>query len=169
LLRFLLERAAEEHRTFVDEGSDVIVNAYVDYYNADCSLLPGSASAAYRRELMAGVVAGIVASARDARVPVLFLFVPHPIDVCRDYDLGQVDPHEFAEYRRSNLTDTLVAIAQGLGAAHVDLFPILWAVDANDYYFREGDDHWNDAGQDLAAGHVAEFVKVHGLLPGRPR
>ena len=164
LMQSWLEEAQVDFRRSILERDVVVDNIYVDHYDADVALLPSSPSADHKRRLMHAVLEAIVSTTRARHLPIAFIVIPHPIDVCIDYDSAQVDLQRYPEYRRANLTEPIVTHLRKLGVPTLDLFSFFWTVGADALYFRAGDDHWNDAGQALAASEMARLVENEGLL-----
>lgn len=170
---FLLRQAENEYSDFVVERNDVVSNTHVDYYSADSSLTPRSESARYKNILMQAILRRIrdIASTND--VPLVFVFIPHPVDVATRYDRWEaVDLDHFPQYRGRNQTIPLEESAKSAGVPFVSLYDAFSAVDANTLYFHDDDDHWNAAGQRMAAeltsGLVAhELLRRRGLV-GKP-
>jgi hypothetical protein len=159
-----LAQVQAEYREFVEQGDDVVHELLSDPYNADVTLLPDSDSARYKLRMMQAVMERMAAVADARRVPLLFLFVPHAIDVVSHHETGLVDTAKYPQYRPSAATDALDAIAARVGRPHLDLFPPFRAHGADALYFDGLDDHWNDAGQALAAQLAAEAIVEQGLL-----
>jgi len=104
--------------------------------------------------------------AAQFRVPLAFLFIPHPNDVTDHYDDGwRIDRKRFPDYDGRNQVAPLEDMARALGVPFVSLFDVFRANDANSLYFHGGDDHWNAAGQRMAAEVMADYLLAHGL-PG---
>ncbi|WP_295640473.1 SGNH/GDSL hydrolase family protein [uncultured Methylibium sp.] len=164
---FLLAEAEREYRSFIVDGNDVVTNTHVDYYSADVSLQPESPSARYKVALMRAVLQRIRDVARAQGVPLAFLFIPHPNDVTDKYDWGPVDRARFPSYDGRNQTAPLEDAARSLGVPFVNLYEPYRAVDASQLYFRGGDDHWNAAGQRMAAELMARLTAPM-LPPGLP-
>jgi len=164
-LGFLLREAEREYRNYVIEGDNVVTNTHVDYYSADVSLTPSSPSARYKVALMRASLGLIRDVARKRGVPLAFLFIPHPMDVAKDYDGWRVDRARYPEYAERNQTGFLESAAREFSVPFFNLYDLYRANDANALYFRGGDDHWNSAGQRLAATAMADFLLAQGL-PG---
>ncbi|MEW6746684.1 MAG: SGNH/GDSL hydrolase family protein [Planctomycetota bacterium] len=167
---FMESALADCEREFLELPNDnlngrasEVSDLFMDHYDADLALDPRGRSSQYKMRLMEQVVTRMKSTAESLGVSVLLLLIPHPIDVCDGYDLAQVDPARFPEYERSQLTDVLVRIALRQGVPYVNLFPEYRARDANELYFHGGNDHWNDAGQELAAEIVKDFILSHEL------
>jgi len=169
LMNFWLEEAKREYREYVIEGNDMVTNAQQDYYSADVSLLPNSDSARYRVRLMDAVLQRIRDVATRNEVPLVFLFIPHAIDVAEEYDWGRIEADRFPDYDRRNQIAPLEEMARRHGVPFVSLFDIYRRHDANRLYFHGGNDHWNVDGQRMAAQVVADYVLAHGLLGGGGR
>lgn len=161
-----LAQVQAEHREFVDDRNDVVHELLSDPYNADVMLLPDSDSARYKVRMMQAVMERMAATADAHRVPLFFVFVPHAIDATSRHDVGRVDVAKYPQYRPSRGTDELVAMAGRLGRPYLDLFGPFRERGADDLYFAGLDDHWNDAGQELAAQLASDAIVARGLLGG---
>ncbi len=80
------------------------------------------------------------------------------------YDLGQIDEGSYPTCRRTTLIDTVSTAAARPGIPAVNLWKMFQAHRANTLYFHSGDQHWNDAGQALAAQAVADVVISQRLM-----
>jgi hypothetical protein len=163
------EQVSEEYRHHVRMGRREVDALFGDPYNAQVALEPDGEPARYKKELMAGVLGRIAGQARRAGVPLLLVVIPSPIDVCDRHDLGTVDARRYPGYRRDGLTDAVAAITGDLGVPCVDLFAPFRGPGAEDLFLRGHDDHWNDAGQALAARVVAGVIEAGGWLDGAGR
>ena len=164
-LGFLLAEAEREYQSFVVERDNVVTNTHLDYYSADVSLIPKSASALYQLALMREVLRRIRDVAERNGVPLVFLFIPHPADVTGSYDQWRFDRARFPDYDGRNLTAPLEDMARSLAVPFVNLYDTFRANDANSLYFHGGDDHWNDAGQAMAAKAMTDFLMARRLPP----
>jgi len=162
---FLLAEAEREYQSFVVERNNVITNTHQDYYSANVSLTPGSASAQYEVALMRAVVRRVRDVAARSAVPLAFLVIPHPFDVTDHYDGWRVDRERFPDYDGRNQSAALEDMLRTLAVPFVSLYDVYRAKDANSLYFHGGDDHWNAAGQRLAAEVMADYLLARGL-PG---
>ncbi len=162
-----LEDCRREWREYVVEGDHVVRERMLGRYDADVSLDPESDSARFKVRLMDGVLGRIAAIAQQHDVPLLLVIIPSPVDAVEGYDLGRVDENRHPAYRRTALTDAVAAAAARHGVATVNLLDTFRAHDAKELYFRGGDNHWNDAGQQLAAQTVADAVISRQLMPAK--
>lgn len=165
---FLLAEAEREYKSFILDRDDVVTNTHADYYSADVSMAPGSASARYKVALMHAVLGRIRDVAARSGVPLAFLFIPHPADVSESNDWGMADRRRFPDYDGRNQIAPLEAAAKSLGVPFLSLYDLYRGRDATALYLHGPDDHWNSAGQALAAKAMAELLVRHGLpRPGK--
>lgn len=160
---FMLAEARREYESLIS-GNPAVTNTHVDYYSADVSLEPNSDSARYKVALMRAVLERLRTIADGASTPIMFMFIPHPADLTDDYDWGAVDRGRYPGYNRRNQIAPLEQFATASGSHFVSLFDTFRARDPNKLYFHGGDDHWNPAGQKLAAQIVADYIAGQDLL-----
>ncbi len=91
------------------------------------------------------------------------MVIPSPIDVCERYDI-QVDRARFPEYEPTRLSNEAASAARAAGLPVVELFSAFREAGADRLYYRAGEDHWNAAGEDLAARIVSEWLMRAGWL-----
>jgi lysophospholipase L1-like esterase len=152
-----------EYGNFIENGDLRVTNLLEDGYDADVSLEPRSPSATYRRQLMGRVIEQLRDIASRNNVPLLLLLIPAPFDVVDDYEL-KPDVAKHPDYQPGGLTDALEAAAREAGVPHLNLFKPFQQAGASALYFRGGNDHWNSAGQELAARLAADFLRERQLL-----
>lgn len=165
----LLAEANREFRSLVTDRNYVVTNTHTDFYSADVSLTPDSESARYKVMLMNAVLGRVHQVAKRNGVPLAFLFIPHPADVSDSDEWGMSDRKSYPNYDGRNLTAPLEVTARNLGVPFLNLFDLFFFHGAADLYLRGGDDHWNAAGQKLAAEALAEVLISNGFarLPAR--
>ena len=161
---FLLKEADREYRSYIIEGNNIVDNTMVDYYSADISLTPKSESARYKVALMKAVMHKIRDVTQLNGTPLVFLLVPHAVDVTDHYDSWTIDRKRFPDYNGRNQIAPLEETARNLGVPFVSLYDIFRQHDANSLYFHVDDDHWNEAGQKLAAEVMADYLISNNLL-----
>lgn len=162
-IEFLLKEAEREYRSFIVEGNNIVTNTHVDYYSADVSLTPSGESARYKVALMRAVMRRIRDVAQQNGTPLAFLFIPHPSDVTDHYDSWLIDRKRFPDYDGRNQIAPLEETARTLRVPFVSLYDIYRQHDENSLYFHD-DDHWNAAGQRIAAEAVADYLLGNNLL-----
>ncbi len=159
----MLEARQREYQEFVVDGDDVIRNVFGDGYDFDLELFPQQAAALYKKALMACVLGRIEATARAHGVPILFLVIPSPIDVARNWPIV-IDRSVYPDYRASAVTDFLQEQAERLGVPCVNLFEPFEAAHGTALYQPSPDEHWNPTGIDLAARLTADRIQSARLL-----
>ncbi len=165
-LRSSVELCRREYEEAVVKRNPEISDLVKDHYDADVSFFPESDAAVYKRALMEAVLRELRASALREGVPVLVLVVPSPVDICEACEIP-VDTKAYPAYDRRRLSSELAAAAERAGLPVVDLFDAFRRAGPDALFYREGEDHWNAAGQDLAARLVAERIAAEGWLPER--
>jgi hypothetical protein len=157
----------KEYQDFVENNDNVVRNLFRDGYDADVSMLPESASARYKVNLMEQVLLRIRDITSSAGIPLLYVFVPSPIDVCDDYD-PQVNAAKHTAYKRSALTDRLEEIARRNNLPFVNLFDSFRGSGCKLLFYGAGNGHWNKRGQALAARVTADYVERFRMLDRKP-
>jgi hypothetical protein len=91
--------------------------------------------------------------------------------VAEHYYSFKVDLARFPDYRPENITSTLKDIAERNGLTYLNLWDTFRPLDAEKLFLHGGDDHWNEAGQHIAAEALADFIAGRRLLgpPGTSR
>jgi lysophospholipase L1-like esterase len=162
-----LERSRAEYRSYVIDGNNDVADAFQDHDDSDLRVEPEADGSRHKRKMMAQVLRRIRDTASRQGVPVVVLLIPAALDVCETFDGRRVDPAKYPAYRRSAITDAMAEAAAAAGLPCVDLFPVFREGDANRLYLHETDDHWNAAGQDLAAERMAAYLLSKGLVTAR--
>jgi hypothetical protein len=154
-----------EYDEYITRGDAVVHDLQADHYDADISLTPDCASADYKRRLFKKILERIQQVCEQNQTQLVVMVIPSPGDVIDGYDFCQVDHQKYPQYQRRALTDLAAKAANKQGLPNVNLFEPFSKTDAKQLYFRGGDNHWNDAGQKLAAGLVAPVVSDLLKLP----
>jgi len=158
-IEWALEEHLREYEQSVVGGDNTVGNFGVDPYSADVSLLPDSPSAIYKIRLMSLIVLRLRQIAEKYGVEIMLMIIPHPMDLLNgDHESGWVDKKRYPQYNPSRLTDTVVAIAEMHRVKYLNLYPNFRRADPRTLYLKGGDDHWNAAGQALAAELAAKFI-----------
>jgi hypothetical protein len=158
------EMCRQEYEESVVRRNPVISGYYKDHYDADLAFDPASAAAVYKRRLFEAVLREVRATGVDSGVRVLVLVVPSPIDVCDGYEIP-VDVRRHPGYDRRRLSSEAAEAARGAGLDVLDLFDAFREAGARGlYYHPPREDHWNAAGQDLAARLACDRIMAEGWL-----
>ncbi len=166
-LRASVEMCRWEYDEVVLKGNPLISDLVKDHYDADVSFFPDSEAATYKRALLEGVLREVRATSAREDVPVLLLVVPSPVDICEACEIP-VEPRQYPAYDRRRLNAEAAGAARRAGLPVLDLFEPFREAGADGLYYRHGEDHWNAAGQDLAARLVSDRIMAEGwLAPAR--
>ena len=161
-----LQQHIREYDEYIVNRDNVVYDLRTDPYSADIALLPDSDSAQYKLQLMDAVVGAISMQAEKHSVPLLVLAIPHPMDIMGgEHASGAVDTAKYPDYRPAVLTDSIAAIGARRNIDTINLYPEFRAIDdPAGLYLLGGDDHWNNAGQSLAADIIAAHIMRNGYL-----
>ncbi len=159
-----LAQSTREYEEYVLQGNNVVSNAYTGYYSADIALRPDSPSAQYKVNLMTQIIGQIATAANEAAVPLALLIIPSPHDLIAGYDGWMRDTAKYPSYNERNLTAPLEAAARDFSIPHLNLHDVLAQRDPGRLFFIENDNHWNDAGQKIAASAMADYLGRSGLI-----
>lgn len=155
-----LTQHQDEYREYVEEGDNTVVSLTVDPYSADVSLLPQSPSAQYKVKLMSLVLAEYKAIADRHGIRLIGLVIPHPIDVSDgNHETGEVDRAIYPEYDSNRMSETIADVWRSLDVETLNLLPEFRRHGGTSLYLKGGDDHWNNAGQDLAAELLTTYLR----------
>ena len=157
-----LARSADDYASFVERKSDTVRAPLGDYYDLDVAATPDVPSARYKRAVMSRLFGEFRKTADAAGIPLAVVVIPSPIDACEKYDFV-VDPARYPGYDRTRLSRVIASMAQERGLATLNLWSPFAAAGACSLYFRFGNNHWNGAGQAVAAGIVADSLQQWGM------
>jgi hypothetical protein len=150
-------RADAEYAVY-REGQPQKFSHFYDHYDIDLAIHPKAESSKTKVKLMEAVLGEIKHVTQSRQIPLLVLIEPSVIDLTENARVTYKDLQAYKDYRRDTLTRSIEAICMGLGMARVNLFEVFMSNRPEALYFRDPDDHWNDAGQDLAARVTAAYV-----------
>jgi lysophospholipase L1-like esterase len=153
--------AQRDYREYVLDENNTVKNLFYDYYDADVAFYPERPSSEYKIKLLEKVILRIRRIADSRGIPLVLLIIPSPIDVLDNY--YPVDRMKYKKYRKSALTDIVETIARRSGIRYLNLFPHFRKKDPQQYYFIN-DNHWNEAGQKLAAELLAKLIFSEKIL-----
>ena len=159
-------QCVQEYEDYIVQGDPVVRDLQADHYDADISLTPGCVSADYKLRLFEQVLARIQKLCNSHNIRLIAMIIPSPADLIEGYDFCQIDRQRFPDYQHRAITNVVLTACQNLQIEAVNLFDPFAKLDARQLYFRGGDNHWNDLGQQQAAAMMAP--RVVELLKGMP-
>jgi hypothetical protein len=140
---------------------------FADHYDFDVALYPDSESAVTKVKLLDRLLKTAKATADKKGVTLVVLIQPSSRDLTRNLILSYTDFERFPEYRRDRLTSIVDEICARHGIHRINLYPVFLNNDPQSLYFSAEDDHWNAAGQDLAARVTAGYFNDHIISRNR--
>jgi hypothetical protein len=136
-----------------------------DHYDIDIALNPGQESSKIKIKLMEAVLKKANNFARSNGIEFLVLIQPSVVDLRKNnFNLNYEYLQKFPHYQKNNLTGVVERICASNNINYINLFDIFKNNKPDKLYFREGDTHWNDKGQDIAAQETASFVLNRYML-----
>ncbi len=132
-----------------------------DHYDLDVATSPDSASARLKRRLMEAVLQEASDFARSKQVEFVVVIQPSVVDLTENFWVSYEDLAAYPAYRPNNLTGAVETICRRLNIPYVNLFDAFRRSSPGDLFFFKNNNHWNDAGQDLAARVAAGSLAKH--------
>ena len=136
---------------------------FADHYDFDSALRPAGESAQSKKHLLAAILDRAKSLADAHGIELVVLIQPSSRDLSQNLSPNYTHLQQFPNYRKDRLTSIVEDICARKEIRYVNLYPVFSAGDPASLYFGEGNDHWNDAGQELAASRTAEYM-VQNML-----
>ena len=135
-----------------------------DYYDLDVATSPGSESSMVKIKLMHGVLLKAYNFARKNNIKFLVQIQPSAVDLTKNILFSYEDLAKFPDYKPVNLTSFIADFCHSRDIPCINLYDVYRLNNPEELYFRGANNHWNDAGQDLAA--KASSLYIMKLLEG---
>lgn len=143
---------------------DTVLDMLGDSYDVDVSATPDAPSARYKVALMDRLLGAIAQDLTARGVPLVLVNIPSPIDACLTYDV-RIDPARYPHYERRRLSGIVDSLAARHGIRRLDLWGPFISNDPCSLYYRDGDLHWKERAQSLAADLLADSLAAWHLVP----
>jgi hypothetical protein len=130
---------------------------FVDHYDYDVALHPGGEAPRTKLRLMREVLHAARELAAAKHVRFLLVIQPSSRDLTENVAPNFTHMARYPDYRRTGLTRAIEDIARSLHLDYVNLFEVFERNHPERLYF-DGDDHWNDEGQRIAAEEAARYI-----------
>jgi hypothetical protein len=157
----------EKEYAVYKQGKPRSFSHFADHYDFDVALYPDSESAVTKVKLLDGILKAAKATAEKKGVTLVVLIQPSSRDLTQNLLLSYADFERFPKYRRDGLTSIVDEICARHGIHRINLYPVFLNNDPQSLYFSAEDDHWNAAGQDLAARVTADYLNEHLITRNR--
>ena len=114
----------------------------------------------YKKKLLKNILKRLQKAAINNNVEFLVVILPSPIDltISNDYLGYEYLNSKFPYYDRKLLSESIEKMSRELELNTINLYSKFNSNSPENLYFKGGDTHWNDAGQDLAAKVTASFI-----------
>ena len=145
---------------------DSTPNPFWTHYDLDVATAPSDIASITKINLMEAVLTNAHGFAQSKGVHFFVLIQPSSFDMTMENGVLNYEYlKKYPAYERTNLTATIQNICEKHKIPYLNLFPIFEDNDPETLYFRAGDNHWNDRGQDLAAkstaSQISDSIKDH--------
>ena len=131
-----------------------------DYYDVDLANYPDLTSSKLKLALMSGVLRRFKESAEAKGIDFLVMILPSAIDMTEsNYFISKADIRKpDGVYNPANLSVFAEGICTEEQIEFINLYHPFSKNDPGSLYFSCLDNHWNDAGQELAARETTHFL-----------
>jgi hypothetical protein len=130
---------------------------FADHYDYDVALFPASESSVVKVQLMDALLLKLSQFAQAKHVKLCVLIQPSSRDLTTHLRPNYQDFAKFAAYKNTNLTSAVEKILHARHIPGLNLFETFVKNDPETLFFEEHD-HWNEAGQSLAARETALYI-----------
>jgi len=162
-LDMLLSVNEQEYHVYAAHQPRLFSN-FDDHYDADLALFPTSDAAKTKMGLMNAVLRKAKQMADSKRVDFMVMIEPSSEDLTINEDPNYKTFEPFPEYMRTNLSSFVERICIENHIPCINLWEPFSKNSPENLYFKEEGNHWNDAGQDLAAQEAAKFIADRFIL-----
>ena len=167
-LRQSLISLAEQEYSVYKESKPRSYSHFADHYDIDVALFPESESSKTKIKLMNAVLNEAKTLADSKNVEFLVVIQPSVRDLTTNTPMNYQDFREYPGYKRTALTSAVDEICIQSNMHRVNLFKLFLQNKPSNLYFKH-DDHWSNAGQEIAAretaGYIAENMLSRQLKP----
>src|SRR5512146_1286661 len=166
VIRYYLDLCETEYRFFTKPGAQR-PSHFADHYDYDLALEPAGESARTKVTLMTGILHMAKQLAATKQAQLLVTVQPSSFDLTTHLRPNFTDFEGFPGYRRDRLAQIVEQAAETEGIDVINLFDLFLNHAPDRLFFANNDDHWSEAGQELAAHTVATFIHSKYLSAGR--
>lgn len=142
------------------EGKPQEYSHFDDAYDIDVSTDSDSESSKVKLLLLEEILKRFKTVSESNDVEMVLLFQPSLTDLTNsNYYIGfEYLQSHFSNYERDLVADSVSEIGNKLELNYIDLYDVFLKNNPEELYFKGGNTHWNDSGQDLAARETALFI-----------
>ncbi len=108
---------------------------------------------------MEAIIKEAAAFAQKRGIAFMVQIQPSVVDLTTNFRrANHVVLSSYPQYNQSNLSLPIEKMCQENQIPHLNLYKLFMNNNPETLYFEYDDDHWNNAGQDLAAIHCAAYI-----------
>ena len=154
----------EQEDKIYELGLARLASNFDDHYDYDLALFPESELVKEKIKLAEEILkeAGRFAASRG--IAFMVAIEPSCNDITTNCYINYTNFEKYEGYRPENLTSYAESILKRNKIAGINLYYPFKEEDPSRLFFSGYNNHWNEAGQDLAARSVADFIYQSGLL-----
>lgn len=150
-INLLVQLNKEDYQNYLLNRSKT-KSHFKDFYDLDLATQANTPAAKLKKKFMYQVLQAFRDSATSANIPLLVLVQPSTFDLTKNAKINAEDIRErFPSYKPKNLSSFIENDCNELEISVHNLFDDFVENDPSALFFKKGDNHWNDVGQDLAA------------------
>lgn len=163
ILSNLEKTTAAEYEVYTQHEAQQFSH-FDDHYDIDLATQPQSQSAITKLQLLSAMLRKAGEICADNNAQLMILVQPAVYDLCQNHLFG---PKELAVnnlYKPDNICSAIMSVCNSNNLYSLNLYEPFKASQPENLHFRTDDDHWNDAGQLLAAELTANYIMDQGFL-----
>jgi len=162
-----MQRAAAREYAVYKASQPRKFSNFADHYDIDLAIHPNQESSRTKARLMRAVLNKAKELADSKGIAFMVLIEPSVIDLTKKNSaLNYQYLQQFPSYQRNRLTRTVEDICVSHDIHYINLFDLFLKNHPEKLYFI-ANDHWNDAGQTLAAKETASYIISNALIAGQ--
>lgn len=159
----LLSVTEEEFKIYKNRAPKYFSH-FADHYDLDMAIFPDASSSKIKVKLMEAVLKQAKAIATERGVEFLVLIQPSVVDLTENYKFSYKDLEKYPGYKNSNLTDAVSNVCKENNIYQINLFNSFQRNNPEELFFKGGNNHWNNRGQDLAARETESYILSNILV-----
>lgn len=160
-----LKHADKEYAVYRDRKPRKY-SVFADEYDFDIAAHPDSQSATTKVALLDRILMRAKTIADHRGVSIVVLIQPSTRDLTQLRSINYQQLQQYPDYRRDRLTSSVQDICSRHKIHSVNLYPV-FSTSNPETLFLKADDHWSDAGQELAARETADYIYRNKLWENR--
>jgi len=137
-----------------------------DHYDMDMVLYPDAESSRIKVKLMDRVLSRAKKTAESKGTDFIVLILPSVIDLTKNFFISYEDLQKYPVYRPEHLTKAVESICRSNQIKFVNLYDVFRKNDPENLFFNGRNNHWNDAGQDIAAEVMTSYITSNIMSGG---